>query len=412
MGWGARRLVSEKALRRSGIIEQFVQGELDRKDAALALGKSERQVSRMSARWRKEGVSGLEHGRFLGSAQNALLPEVHARILELMAGKYVNFNCKHLHEKLIEVEKLTVSYSTVKRIASAQGLRKRTRRTRRKRKYPDRHSTHGLMLQMDGSEHDWVKGKNWCLISGIDDATSEVPYGEFFETEGLEGYLKVLLAAFKHWGVPKILYVDHASWLSGTTRQEGAGQFKRICDELGITLLFANSPQAKGRIERLWGTFQDRLVAELGLEKIETKEAATQYLNEIFLPKTWNKKFTVTPKLAKSSLRAKLPPETIREILCYKYKRVVRNDETILWGNEMYQITSSFSHSLAKREIEIRIYEDGALGAYYAGRKLELSPLRRPAGRPGKSIPDGIPMGLRAKAKDRKTGFNILNTGS
>jgi transposase len=410
MGWGTRRQLSEKALKRGGTIEQFIQGSLSRIEAASILGKSTRQVTRMAERFRRTGVEGLEHAKFGTRAPNQTEPETYDRIRELATGKYVNFNCKHLHEMLADHEKIEVSYSTVKRITKSAGLRKLVRRTRRKRKYRDRYPTEGLMLQMDGSEHDWVAGKNWCLISGIDDATSEVPYAEFFETEGLDGYLKVLTEVFRRWGIPRILYVDHASWLSGTTKSEGKGQFKRICDELGINLLFANSPQAKGRIERLWGTFQDRLVAELGLHKIQTKEAATAYLNDVFLPNTWRKKFMIAPRAPESSLRPPLTASAIREILCYKYRRVVRNDETILWANEMYQITSDFSHSLSRREVEIRIYDDGDMGAFYGGRRLELSPICRPGGRAKKTIPDGIPMGLRTKIKASKNGINILHS--
>lgn len=411
MEWRMRRLVSERALQRNSVIEAFVSREMSRAEASQALGLSVRQVSRIAEAWKLQGIQGLEHGNFGRESNFKIKPTLKRLIEELSVGKYLNFNAKHFHEKLAEIEKIEVSYSTVKRIVSAQGKFKTKRKPRRKRKYRDRYPTRGLMLQMDGSEHDWVKGKNWCLISGIDDATSEVPYGAFFETEGLDGYLGVLEEIFIRWGVPKILYVDHASWLSGTcSKVDGKGQFKRVCDDLGIILLFANSPQAKGRIERLWGTFQDRLIAELELHQIREREDATRYLNEVFLPETWNKKFIVAPKNSESSLGAKVTREVIKESLCYKYKRIVRNDETILWGNELYQLHTEFTHQLAKREVEVRIYQDGNMGVFFAGRELEVTHIKRPAGRPSKAIPHGLSQGLKTEIQLKKKTNILINT--
>jgi hypothetical protein len=233
------------------------------------------------------------------------------------------------------------------------------------------------MLQMDGSDHEWVKGQHWTLIAGIDDASSEVPYGEFFPTENLEGYLRVLRFTIEKKGVPLVLYVDHASWLSGTTKSHETGQFKRICEELAITLIFANSPQAKGRIERLWNTYQDRLVAEFAYHRITDRRTANEYLNNEFLPKTWNARFTVAPKRPESCYRAAPTMEGLHEILCLKYQRKVRNDHTILWGNRLYRITASLSYSIAKRSVEIRQYADNQMRGYYAGLDLELSLVNR-----------------------------------
>jgi hypothetical protein len=333
----------------------------------------------MAKAYRKGGVLGLEHGN-AGKLSPHRIPEATCeRVRYLALEKYVDFNYQHLHETIKAQDGILISYSSVKRICSPLGATKKPRRRRKARKHRSRYSSAGLMMQMDGSDHPWVKGKNWTLIAGIDDATSEVPYGEFFPSEGLLGYLAVLRRVIRLRGVPRVIYVDHAAWLSGTTKNDEAGQFKRICGELEITLIFANSPQAKGRIERLWQTFQDRLVAEMNYFGIQEIIQANQYLNETFLPHTWNQKFTVIPKSSESLYRGAPTPEALEEILSYKYGRKVRNDHTILWGNRLYQINANLPHSLAKRQIEIRVTPAGLMKGYYAGRDLELSIVERPS---------------------------------
>lgn len=254
---------------------------------------------------------------------------------------------------------------------------------------------------MDGSVHEWVKGKKWDLIGAIDDATSEVPWAEFFETESLEGYIKVLKNIFKTHGKPRILYVDRASWLSGTGLDEERMQFKRMCTELDIVVIFAESPQAKGRIERLWGTLQDRLVAEFWLHRIETKDAANKYLHNHFLPNVWNKDFIVEPKEQESEYRIPPTVEGLDEIFAFKYKRQIKNDHTILWGNRKYQITRNLRLSLARRDAEVRLYPDGRIRAYYAGQDLELQRIDPkvvdgPAKRPIDPPSNGLRINLNA----------------
>lgn len=393
MEWGKRCVVSDRAIERGRLFTEFEEGRLSRKQVAEGLGLSERQVSRLMKKFAHKSIQGLDHGNFGKPSPRKTSPEICSRVLELAQGKYSHFNSKHFHEMLQSHEQIQLSYSSVKRLVqNLKGVS--SRRRSQHRKFRSRYPTVGLMLQMDGSEHAWVKGKSWCLIAGIDDATSFVPYGEFFETEGLEGYLRVIRRTLELWGVPVVVYVDHASWLSGTTKDPERGQFARICKELGIQILFANSPQAKGRIERLWRTFQDRLIAEFHFHKVNSLQNATDYLNREFLPKTWNQRFTVEPKSGSTSLRAAPPPTALDEIFTYRYSRKARNDQTILWGNRMFQIHSSFSHSLAKKEIEIRIYPDGRMGAFYLGKKLEISLVERTEDRVRKTTPQPLAQGL------------------
>ena len=140
--------------------------------------------------------------------------------------------------------------------------------------------------------------------------------------------------------------------------------------------IYAESAQAKGRIARLWGTFQDRLIAELGLRKIKTMEEATRYLNEEFLP-YWNKNFTVKPRSPESLYQKAPSPDHLKEIFALKFERKIRNDETIYWRNHLYQAMHNFGYSIAKRSAEVRLYADGSMRAFYGGRDLVLKKLRR-----------------------------------
>ncbi len=405
-----RLVVSQKTIARYKVISQFEEGKFSRKEAALALSVTERQVTRMAKAYRKGGVLGLEHGNAGKYSPHRIPKATCERVRFLASEKYVDFNYQHLYETITAQDSISISYSSVKRICSTLGANKKPRRRKKIRKYRSRYSSPGLMMQMDGSDHPWVKGKNWTLITGIDDATSEVPYGEFFPTEGLLGYLAVLRRVIQMRGVPRVIYVDHAAWLSGTAKNDESGQFKRICEELEITLIFANSPQAKGRVERLWQTFQDRLVAEMNYFGIQEIIQANQYLNDTFLPNTWNQKFTVMPKSPESLYRRAPTPEALEEILSYKYGRNVRNDHTILWDNRLYQINAILSHSIAKRQVEIRVTAAGLMKGYYAGRDLELAIVERPGDRlPCRPIPP-IVKGLKTTIQfqpDLKSRLNI-----
>lgn len=370
--------MSQQTLNRDEVVRDFCAGRLTRSEAAAALGKSERQVSRMIKRWRKKGVLGLEHGLVGRRPWNQLNADLHSRVAALLKGKYSGFNLKHFHERLVEIEKVAgVSYPTVRRIARSEGLgRMKKRRGAKIRKRRARFSQAGYMLQMDGSKHVWWQGQECCLIAGIDDATSDVPYGEFFPTESLEGYIRVLRGVIERRGVPRVLYVDRASWLGGISDEESS-QFERMCAELGTRVIHAHSAEAKGRVERLWGTLQDRLVSEFRLEGIDSIEKATNYLNSTFLPNTWTPKFTVKAQSPGLLYRPRPVDKDLDQVFCLKLERKIRKDHTVLFGNEVYAITAQLAHSLARRQAEIRIYSDGQIRGYWGGQDLELRQERK-----------------------------------
>jgi transposase len=371
-GSGERVLVSKDAVNRDEVVRDFCSGRLSRREAAGALGKSERQVSRMVRKWKRKGILGLEHGLVGRSPSNKTSEALRSRVLNLLQGKYSGFNLKHFHEQLVESENISkMSYPNVKRLARSAGLGKVKRRRGKIRKRRQRFSQAGYMLQMDGSQHFWWKGQSCCLIAGIDDATSDVPYGEFFRTETLEGYMRVLRAIIEKKGVPRVLYVDRASWLGGLSDEEKS-QFQRMCEELGIRLIYAGSAEAKGRVERLWGTLQDRLVSEFRLNAIASIEKANVYFNTIFLSETWSKKFTITAQNTGILYRPRPRAQDLDQIFCLKFERKIRKDHTLLFGNELYAITADLQHSIIRRRAEIRIYSNGHMSGYYGGLDLEL----------------------------------------
>jgi hypothetical protein len=377
MGWEEKRpFVSSKTVNRSKILDQFEAGALDRAQASDLMEVSTRQFTRLRRQYAEHGMLGLEHGLKGHTPPNKTPEPIEKQVIELIQGKYFGFNLEHALEHLIESEGIQIKYGPLKRIARLAGVaRVKKRRGTRIRKQRPRYPQTGFMLQMDGSEHRWFKGEVTTLITAIDDASSEIYYGEFRKDEDLAGVLSVLRKIVEIKGVPSVLYVDRARNF-GWFKEEAAMQFSRICDELGIKIIYANSPEGKGRIERAWKTLQDRLCSEFRLKNIETKEDATRYLNEKFIPKTWIPKFAVIPKSAQSAFRAAPNDQTLTEIFCRKETRQVRRDHTLVWENEWYLIQSSLTTSLVGCEVEIRVYENGLWKAFYAGRELELEKAR------------------------------------
>ena len=359
------------------ILEDFRFGKITREKAAMLLGCSTRSVTRRAAKVRSAGIAGIKHGNTSRPPANKTEDSLKEEILTLIRERYYDFNVSHCRELLSERHGITVSYSVLWQWCDEAGLKKHKKRIRAKaRVHRERMSNEGLLLQMDGSHHEWNGSEKWCLIAMIDDATSDIPYAEFFPTEDTMNCMRILERVIEKRGIPEAIYVDRAGWFGGIKRQEFS-QFDRACQELGIRIIYANSPQAKGRIERAWRTFQDRLIPELRLEGIKAMAEANSYLQEAFLEKYWVKRNTVTPLHPENRYRNLPSHMELSEILCLKAIRKVRSDHTILWGSEQWRLLTHSLSSLKGRDVEIRIYRNAEWGAYFGNRRLKLEKVRK-----------------------------------
>lgn len=278
-------VLTMKEQKRVGVIQRVFRREMTMAEAALVLGVTERQSYRIKARIREEGVKGVVHGNRGRRCGWKLSQKTERKIVELARGKYGGFNDHHLTEKL-EEEGIGLSREKVRRVLRAQGIHSpRKRRAPKHRSRRERREAEGMMVQIDGSPHDWLEGRGpyLCLVGAIDDATSKVAAAFFEEQETSAAYFRLFLEMGKTQGLPISAYADRHSIFfterEPTIQEELSGkrpktQVGRALEELGVTLIAAGSPQAKGRIERLWGTFQDRLVSELRLVGAKTKEQA------------------------------------------------------------------------------------------------------------------------------------------
>jgi transposase InsO family protein len=227
----------------------------------------------------------------------------------------------------------------------------------------------GMLVQFDGSHHRWFDGRETCLLAAIDDSTNEV-FAKFYEGETTFACLDILQKMIQQKGCFRTLYVDKAGVYGGIKR-EGFSQVQRALGELDIHTLFAHSPQAKGRVERLFNTLQDRLVAEMRLNKVRTIEQANDYLQNVYLP-SHNARFMVLPRNLQSLYRPIHPSWSLKDIFCVKEHRLIGNDHTISWNGEKYMVADQLKYSIAKQRIEMRLYTEGSYRCFFAGKELKL----------------------------------------
>ncbi|HUY54920.1 MAG TPA: ISNCY family transposase [Candidatus Nanopelagicaceae bacterium] len=377
--------------RRLVVLNHLASGALVNAEAARLLEISVRQLQRMKAAYAELGAAALSHGNRGRKPAHALDPELMRRVVELATTTYVGFNRQHLTEMLTEEHELIVSRPSVHRILAAAGIpAPRQRRAPRHRRRRDRYPQAGMLLQVDTSRHDWLEGRGpWLsLVGAIDDATSEVLWARFREQEDAQGYFEVMREVVRRRGIPLALYADRHSIFVVTKNahltleEELAGrrqptQFGRLLDELGVNLILARSPQAKGRIERLWGTFQDRLVSELRLAHACTSNDANQVLQRCLA--RHNRRFMVAPQ---DPAPAWLPwPKSSRleEFFCFKYRRVVANDNTVRFGSHVIDIPRTRDRqSQAHARVEVHERFDGTLCVYSGGFCLAKKVLADP----------------------------------
>ena len=377
--------------------------------AAVLMQVSLRHAKRLLAGYRRKGAGALAHGNRGKIPYNALDVTIRQQVLDLAKIKYRGFNQQHFSEKLGEKEGIPLSRSTVRRILLKGGIASpRRRKAPQHRSRRERYPQAGMLLQTDGSPHDWLEGRGpkLCLIGAIDDATSEVVHAQFQMTETTAGYIRMLRAITYSHGIPLALYHDRHSIFKVTDHQltldeQLAGkspqtQLGRILEELGINSIAANSPQAKGRVERLWGTFQDRLVSELRLAGADNMDQANRVL-KVFLP-DYNRRFKVQARESGSAYRQPKPDFQPDQTFCYKYSRRVGIDNVVQFGQTRIQILpSAYRQSFARCRVEIQASLDDTLAICYEGQILKSQPAPMEASLFRKQIAVPLPMNKKIR---------------
>lgn len=368
------------------VASQVLGSQLTIEQAAVLLQKSTRQVRRIVARIRSLGSIGVKHGNCGRRPVNKLPDERKRFVLDLLRDRFFDFNLAHFREKLLAEHGMEIKRETLRRWAGAEGLIKRARGGKRR---PRSHKTRprlpraGMLLQMDGSRHRWFgkDGIESCLIGAIDDASSMCPHAELFPAEDTLSVLSVLKSIVEKVGVPEVLYVDQAGHFGKRFNrvihlnwQEHLTQVERAMQELGCRVLFASSPQAKGRIERMWNTFQDRLIPELRVAGINRIPAANEFLSKQFVP-SFNHRFAVNPQQKKTAFKPipKIWADRLDWVFSIREFRRVSLGETVSWNGRTYLVCNNYGLTLKRQTIEIRTNLQGETQAFFAGRPIGLT---------------------------------------
>lgn len=381
-------MATQEELKVLHVIRKAIDKIITQKEASETIDLSERQIRRKVKRIREEGDKGIIHqlrGRF---SNRATLDKIKNKVLTLFKDKYPDFGPTLASEKLFERDKIKVNDETLRLWLIEGNIPYKKRKKRPHRQWRQRKSRYGQMVQMDGSEHDWLEGRGpYCILMGyIDDATGK-PFGRFYEYEGTIPAMDSFKRYIKKQGIPLSVYLDKHTTYKSTGKPSiedelnniaPLSQFERALKELGIEVIHANSPQAKGRVERLFKTFQDRLIKELRLEGAKTIDEANKVLDR-FLP-SYAKRFCVKALYSGDLHRAIPKGIDLDRILCVKTKRALRNDFTVAHNKELYQILDNVRAK--KVFIEERI--DGSIIIRYKDNELKYKKITN---RPKKEEP-------------------------
>ena len=361
----------------NGVLEQ----RWSMREAAPLLGVSERQGWRLLVAYRREGARGLVHKNRGRVAANSTPEAIRQQVVVLTRERYQGINHTHLTELLAEREGVVLSRPTVRRILVRAGLASpRHRRPPQHRCRRQRMPQEGMLLQLDGSHHLWLEDRGpWLtLLLAVDDATGTAPHALFQEQEDTRGYLSLLQGIIEHRGVPMAVYTDgHAVFqprrgppdLSQVPQKGSSTQWGRALRELGIAQILAHSPEAKGRVERANGTFQDRLVSELRLAGASTLAEANQVLSD-FLPR-FNQRFGVPADQPESAYRPVDLDLDLGGVLCIKELRRVAKDNTVQYHGQSLQLFPSMERtSYAGARVEVQERLDGRLLVRHRGQIL------------------------------------------
>ena len=391
------------------VIKKAISGRLTTGQAAAKLGVTKQYVNKLKRAHAERGPSAFGHGNRGKPPRWKTDPETEGRILSLYGGKYAGFNFRHFVEKLNEVEGIRITYRNAHRILTSAGFRspKRHKARREKAKHPSRprRQCFGELLQIDASIHNWFGEAlpKATLHGAIDDATGTVMGLWFEKEETLKGYYEMMWQILGKYGIPEAFYGDNRtifefrrlSEKSQTIDRDVHINFKRMCQQLGIELITTSVSQAKGRIERLWGTLQSRLISELRLRGITAIEAANSYLPEF--ARDYNRRFAVKPDMESSVFAPAPSPKEIDFYLSVEFQRTADNGSSFGFEGKRHQLVDEdgvVARIPPKTVIDIYVTRSGKRVAVFDGRlwalaeteKRQREPKPKAAGRP-KYIP-------------------------
>jgi transposase len=376
--------LSQKQLQRIVVIENAVAGRISVDRAAELLGRSPRQVKRLKGKFDAASAAWVRHGNQGRRPSNRVAEPTRRRVIELARGKYAGFNDSHLRDKLAGEEQLVLSRSTVRRILRQAGLRSpQKRRSPKYRQRRERRAQEGMLLQVDASRHAWLeqRGPRLTLLGLVDDATGRVAAAGFqAEPEDSAGYLRLIRSVVEQHGIPVAIYRDRHSTLQRndahwSLEEQLQGrqlptQVGRALEELGVEVIVAYTPPAKGRIERLWRTFQDRLISELRLAQARTLEQAHAVLARFLME--FNQQFAKPPAQTGSAYRKLDRRLDLDQVLSLRYERTVGKDHVIRVGPGVALQLPPLpqQRGFAGRKVLVCHLPDGRLRVYLDGRLL------------------------------------------
>ena len=389
--------MSRQEAKRLYIIHQAMDQKITQSEAATLIDLSDRQIRRMIKRIRKEGNEGICH-RSRGMISNHRIPKkIKNKTLKLFREQYKDFNLVHATEKLSEVHGITLSDETLRLWLNEAEIPYKKRKVKKHRQRRERRAHFGELVQIDGSHHDWFEGRGpVCVFMGyIDDATNTV-HGRFYDYEGTMPAMDSMKRYIKRYGIPKSVYLDkhttYKSWAEPTIEeqlndQKPMSHFQKSLVALAIEAIHANSPQAKGRVERLFKTLQDRMVREMRLQGIKNVTEANEFLTT-YLPK-YNRRFA-KPAASEADLhRPSLHSRELDRILCIKEERTVKNDFTIAYNCSLYQI----EQATRAKKVTVEERLDGSLHITYKGQELRYREITK---KPTEGTPES-PLLLRER---------------
>ena len=402
--------MSNKEITKYEVIKRLIRGDINGTKASELINLSVRQTRRLKKKVKENGVNALIHGNRGKTSNRAIPNKERDKIVKLLHKQYHDFWPTHASEKLSEIHGITHDPKTIRQILIKEELWKPKKNKRKEhREWRLRRSHSGEMQQFDGSYHQWfenrLEGKQ-CLLLAVDDATSSITKAKFDEHEGVFPVFDFWLEYFKTKGKPMSIYMDRFSTYSMNQKPakenpDTLTQFQRAMRELRVEPILAHSAEAKGRVETMFGTLQNRLVKEMRLKKINTVKQANEYIANEFIP-WYNNKYSIEPR-AKADLHNNLTSKELKNlnsIFSRHETRVVQNDFTISYKTSWFQLTKQQFVTIQKRDkIIVEEYRDGSIKIRLRGKYLNYVNILKGQKQVKKQIPWVIPANSFVKEK-------------